>query len=292
MNAVGFLLALVVAPLAFAAPAPVLDLTWDALRARGAILDGQVARTPTGGYLLTVANTNDSPQTFRVLSLAAPAITQPAYALEGMVAYRGVEGDGYLELWNHFPDGHAYFSRTLAKDGPLGLLRGTSDWRLFHLPFYVRNAQGWSTDRPSLLELNIVLPARGTVSLGPIRLVDIDPATLDPVVRRLTTAWWTPPIGNRIGTVTGILGGLAGVLIGVLGGRGRAPRLVMGLLTAMLVIGILCLAVAIGAITARQPYHVWYPLLLPGVILTAVSATLSPRLRRHYRTRAPHQPAR
>ena len=52
--------------------------------------------------------------------MEAPAVTGDSYAITGKVAYEGVEGDGYLEMWSVFPDGSRYFSRTLDDAGPLG----------------------------------------------------------------------------------------------------------------------------------------------------------------------------
>ena len=53
---------------------------------------------------LKVEGTRDgSPVT--VLTIDRPTIKGPHYALTGQVRYDGVEGTGYLELWNYFPNG-------------------------------------------------------------------------------------------------------------------------------------------------------------------------------------------
>ena len=55
----------------------------------------------------------EGPASARILVVEAPAVEGDAYAIHGRVAYEGVEGEGYLEMWSVFPDGSRYFSRTL-----------------------------------------------------------------------------------------------------------------------------------------------------------------------------------
>src|SRR5262245_39901377 len=49
----------------------------------------------------------------RLLTIERPKITSARYALRGRVRYEGVEGEGYLEMWNQFPNGGRFFSRSL-----------------------------------------------------------------------------------------------------------------------------------------------------------------------------------
>src|SRR5207247_60213 len=70
------------------------------------------------------------------------------------------------EMWSVFPNGERFFSRTLATQGTLAALHGESSWRRFELPFFLSG----TTQTPSRLEINLVLPGRGTVWLGPLRL--------------------------------------------------------------------------------------------------------------------------
>lgn len=48
-------------------------------------------------------------------------------------------------------------------------------------------------------------------------------------------------------------------------------------------IGVMSLAAGIVALVVRQPYHVWYPLVLGGVILSVVPGCLLPVIRMRYR---------
>jgi len=69
------------------------------------------------------------PGTIRVLVIDNPKLAHHTYAIVGRVKYENVKGTGYLEMWNTFPDGGAYFSRTLASGGPTG---GRSSCRSSH----------------------------------------------------------------------------------------------------------------------------------------------------------------
>jgi membrane protein implicated in regulation of membrane protease activity len=49
-----------------------------------------------------------------------------------------------------------------------------------------------------------------------------------------------------------------------------------------IVAGVAHLAVGLAALIARQPYAIWYPFLLFGVICTVVMGPLYPVVRRRY----------
>lgn len=95
-----------------------------------------------------------------------PGISEARFALAARVRCQGVSKPGYLELWTILSDGRRFFSRTLAESGPMGHLAGNQDWRDIHLP---ADATG-SDARPVKLEMNVVLPAGGTVELGTLQL--------------------------------------------------------------------------------------------------------------------------
>lgn len=216
--------------------------------------------------------------TVRVLELPDPKITQASYAIEGKVKYENVKGNGYIEMWSHFPDGSAYFSRTLDTSGPMGVLRGKSNWREFKLPFFSEPGK-----TPSKLEVNIVLPEGGTVWLGPATFKD-GIAGGAPANRAAdkgsAAAWWGPAQGGRIGGILGTTLGLCGAVIGILGSRPRRRRVVISLMSAMLVMCGLLLVVGLLALLMGQPYAVWYPLTLSGAIGVAVMGGLLPVIKR------------
>src|SRR6185295_12060762 len=79
--------------------------------------------------------------------------------------------DGYLEMLNHFPKQGAFFTRTLAPDGMLGKITGSSDWRDFQLTFYSKPGM-----LPSKLVVNVVLPKTGgRVWVAPLKLEPAEP---------------------------------------------------------------------------------------------------------------------
>ena len=71
-----------------------------------------------------------------LIELKDPGVSSPVYALKGMIRYENVQGNGFLQMDNHFGEPGTFFTKSLAPAGPLGKLSGSSDWRPFVLPFY------------------------------------------------------------------------------------------------------------------------------------------------------------
>jgi len=234
--------------------------------AEGDVLPGEA---PGGSAALRVTSAGAG-KTVPLTVIRGPAVGGKGYALVGLVRYAGVKGAGYLEMWSVFSDGQRYFSRTVEKRGPLAALSGDSGWRRFELPFILRGAE-----RPSRLELNLVLPGRGTVWLGPVELVAEFPAAAG------QDAWWSSQTAGLLGALGGSLLGLLGAAIGSLAGRGRARKLVLGLAWAILGAGVGAFALAIVALLDSQPREVWFPLFLFASI-ALVFLALIPSLRRRY----------
>ena len=76
--------------------------------------------------------------TTTVLTVEKPKVPSHQYRLVGKIKYEKVEGDGYLEMWNHFSNKEQYFSRTMAPEGKMGKISGTSDWRDVELPLPIQ----------------------------------------------------------------------------------------------------------------------------------------------------------
>jgi len=223
-------------------------LSWSELAQQGQLSGGSLE-----GDVLRISNDRDEPVTTTILVLDNPAITRPGYAITGEVRYEQVDGKAYLEMWNHFPGAGAYFSRTLHNAGPMQFISDSSDWRSFSLPFMSNH----DTPAPEKLVLNVVLPGRGTVYLSSIKLVQDE---------RPIISWWSLRQSGRIGAILGVLLGCAGALIGILMSLGRAPRLIMVIMNVMLAACALLLSAGLVAVAVRQPYHVYFPLLLTGAI--------------------------
>lgn len=99
---------------------------------------------------------------------------------------------------------------------------------------------------------------------------------------------WFDPIkfgalyGGIGGGVLGALGGILGAVAGALAPKGKGRVFILGGFALLMWIGVANLALGIYALIERQPYAIWYPLLLIGAILTAVTGSLRPMIRKRY----------
>ena len=95
--------------------------------------------------------------------------------------------------------------------------------------------------------------------------------------------WWSDRAAGLYGGVAGAVIGLLGGLIGVLTSMGKARALVIGLVRGQIVLGVISLIFGLVAIFKGQPYAVWEPALLGGILLTALYGglirTIEPRYR-------------
>ena len=99
--------------------------------------------------------------------------------------------------------------------------------------------------------------------------------------------WWTDQdaglFGGIAGAGLGILGGILGTLAGIFAPRGQCKGLVYGTFALMIIVGIICLVGGLAALCFDQPYGVYYPQLLIGIISTLVPGSLFPVIRQRYR---------
>lgn len=245
------------------------ELDWKKLADGGALKSGKLVDASAGKpgeSVLKIERSGGAGEDYRpnVVVIENPAITTNYYALVGEVSYEDVAGDGFLEMWNHFGPDTAYFSRTLGTTGQLQKLTGKSDWRPFSLPFNAEGAKG----KPSKLDFNVQLPTKGTVYLRNVRLVQADSFA---GVMKEAGAWWSDSTGGMIGGIGGVAMAAFFVLIQVLGNRtGVSPVLTARLLQAMVALGGLLLVAGIVAACLRQPYGVYYVLLLSGALSTGL----------------------
>jgi hypothetical protein len=161
------LLAVLALSLALASAPTVID--WETTPpASGSVEAGSAVVAGPGTHLLVVID--------------RPDVSGPWFELSGQVSYTEVSEPSYLEMWSHFADGQAFFTRTLAEDGPMMALFGSSSDRRFALPFQVGGAEP-----PVRIELSVVLAGEGRVSVGPMTLTSASSAS----------GWWTARRSGR-----------------------------------------------------------------------------------------------
>ena len=98
--------------------------------------------------------------------------------------------------------------------------------------------------------------------------------------------WWTDQqaglVGGIAGSAFGILGGVLGTVAGIYAPKGKCKTLVYAMAGMIVGIGITSLVVGIAAVFLGQPYAVYYPTLLLGVLGTSM-VWLFPVIRQRYR---------
>lgn len=238
-------------------------MSWKRWAALSVLVLAACGSNDPGSQLLSepfhVASTQGG--TFPVTVVSDPAVTQPGYVVTGKVTVENVDDAGYLEMWSVFADGGRFFSRTLATEGTMRTLTGTGTWE-FELPFYLEGA----TSLPTSLEINIVLPSSGEVTVEDLALQEVGQTAAS------GRAWgWA---GAALGTV--------GALIGGLSGRLKARRFVLGTLTAMAGLGIALLVIGAVVWVREGSFAPAYGFLLVGVIAAAVGGGSLPSIRRRY----------
>ncbi len=178
------------------------------------------------------------------LTIEAPPVTAARYSVVCQV--KG-SARGHLELLNHFGPQGTFFTRLPLKKG------------VVQLPFNATTPDG-KVLTPKKLELFVVVE-QGEVELETeVKLLQGDAA--------VESGWWSPRQAGMVGAIGGVTLGLMGALVGLL--ASTRPRLVLTLCKGLSALGLALLAVGGVAWLSAQPYHVYYPLLLCGMISAAV----------------------
>lgn len=99
--------------------------------------------------------------------------------------------------------------------------------------------------------------------------------------------WWTEATAGWVGAFAGgglgALAGIYGAAAGCLAPRGKCRGLMLSVHVTLIVLGVVALGVGGVALAMKQPYHVYYPLLMIGFVLTIVMGCLFPVIRMRYR---------
>lgn len=266
----------------------VRPLRWSDMQAAGQLSAGEVVERPDSSpsEQLIVEVSPTSPAPVQILTLDDPGVGAPGYVIYGNVKCEGITSPGYLELWSHFPDGAAYFTRTRSTSGPMATLDDTADWRLIELPFVMNSpdAAGGESKGPNKLVVNLVLPAGGKVTLSNFELAQYsDKASAQKALNG--GVWWDSRVSGIWGAVLGSLVGIVNAAIGVFNSRIRSAKVVAGLLVASASLGGLILLAGIIAALVGQPWVVMMPFLLAGLPGTLVPLFLLPSANRNVQAR-------
>ena len=103
------------------------------------------------------------------------------------------------------------------------------------------------------------------------------------------TPWFDDPnrfgawFGGIVGGVGGGLCGLLGALTGLLAPKGKGRGFIVAGFLFFIAIGLVLLVVGFCALIARQPYAIWFPFLLSGLIFCGVMGGLLPVVLKRYR---------
>jgi hypothetical protein len=247
---------------------PIREFSWTELKKTAELPAGQLQPgSPSAPEeQLRIDNPSSEAKTVMLLDLKHPGVTSLQYAVEGTIRYDHVKAKSYLEMWSWFANGEAFFSRTLGESGPMRYIEGSSDWRPFSLPFFSDQRIG----PPVRIVVNVVFGDGGTVYLHPLKL------------RQYRNSWWNDTTGGWIGGIGGSVLGLLGGLIGTLAGIGKGRPFVLALTAVVAIAGAVILLVGVVALVLQQPYAVYYPLLLAGILAAAIFGGLFPLIRRRY----------
>jgi hypothetical protein len=103
----------------------------------------------------------------------------------------------------------------------------------------------------------------------------------------MATPWFDPNLfgaiyGSVAGGVGGTLGGLLGAAAGVLAPQGKGRAWVMAGFGLLVAAGLASLGFGVAALAMGQPYGIWYPPVLVGLILPGVVMGVLPAVRKRY----------
>jgi hypothetical protein len=240
--------------------------------------DGQVLESgpATPFARLEIVNRYGTHRTYKIGTFTPPTFIEKRYAIVGRIRFQNVLKPGYIEVCHYYPNNTKNNTRSDEMDGPGCVIEGSGGWQDFLMPF-TRDVA--SLNNPERIDLALVMPGKGTVELGPIRLVEYGPLG-DPLTP--PGAWWSSRASGIFAGIGAILLGGAGVLIGTLTISGRSQRLVQGLLAVTFLVGIVGATIGATALISDQPTAVYYPILILGVLCLVLPPASIGHVRRRF----------
>jgi hypothetical protein len=224
-----------------------------------------------GMSVLKIENTNNAPLEVSLLKITNSSVIKNANTVSCEMKYKDVSDEsttpaGNLTLLRNIPP--SAFGGDEHTNKNWFDFFGTSNWKRYDFGINLGETEGL----PTQLEFKFFLPKNGTVYLRPIKLM----GTVD------SFNWWSPQQAGLIGGIGGSIIGCFGGLIGLLAGKGKARNFVLGAVKFSITLGILLIIAGLVAMSLKQPYAVWYALLLPGVILVLVFSLNLHSIQRRY----------
>ncbi len=241
-------------------------------------LSGSEIFSTNGVSVLKIENTNNVPLEVALLRITNSSLISRADSISCEMKYENVSGAGpwgnqnRLQLVCDMPPPVPVATRALTEVG--SAILGTANWDFYDFPVD-RNVPGnmaLSSD-PIQMDLKLTLLGEGTVYLRPIKLWGL---------KSSGGWWWSEQQGGLIGGIGGSVIGCLGGLLGWLASKGKGRNFVLGTMKLLIVAGVLLTLAGLIAALLKQPYFVWYALLLPGVILVLVLSLNMHSIRRRY----------
>lgn len=88
--------------------------------------------------------------------------------------------------------------------------------------------------------------------------------------------------GSFGGAAIGVLGGVLGGAAGMLAPKGKGRSFILNSMLGLGCLGVAFLLTGVVAVLMSQPYVIFYPFLLLGLILTSVMFAVRPAIRKRY----------
>lgn len=229
-----------------------------------------------GMSVLKIENTNDTPLEVSLLTITNSSLIHKANTIAWEMKYENVRYSPTSKLWTHLAFFEIFPPQAAGGDNSTNYqgdsFTDTKNWDKYE--FQITPARFDSETRPNELRLKLFLQSSGTVYLRPGKLMKW--------VSPNSSNWWSPQQSGLIGGIGGSIIGCFGGLIGWLVSKGKARKFVLTMTAIFIVLGVFLIVGGLVAAILKQPYSVWYALLLPGVILVLVFSLNLHSIQRRY----------
>jgi hypothetical protein len=109
-----------------------------------------------------------------LLTIENPQITKTGFNITGQVKYHGVMDNSSLEMVAIFPSGRTFSVKAVGPNYSELIINGSADWTNFFMVFYLSSSL---KEKPNKIQVQIHLPAQGTIFLSPLNLSQFNKGT-------------------------------------------------------------------------------------------------------------------